>query len=67
MISTAPGMSAPSLMPMPSRPSTSRVARKAVATPIGTLMKKIQCQLIAWVITPPAIRPIEPPAEATKL
>ena len=34
--------------------------------PIGTLMKKIQCQLIASVSTPPSSRPIEPPAEATK-
>jgi hypothetical protein len=34
--------------------------------PIGMLMKKIQCQLIAWVSTPPASSPIEPPAEATK-
>ena len=33
--------------------------------PIGTLMKKIQCQLIASVSTPPASSPIEPPAEAT--
>ncbi len=29
-------------------------------------MKKIQCQLIASVTTPPASSPIEPPAEATK-
>ena len=34
--------------------------------PIGRLIRKIQCQLIAWVRTPPASRPIEPPAEATK-
>ena len=34
--------------------------------PIGRLMMKIQCQLIASVRTPPASRPIEPPAEATK-
>ena len=33
---------------------------------IGMLMKKIQCQLIDWVSTPPANSPIEPPAEATK-
>ncbi len=37
----------------------------AVAIPTGTLTKKIQCQLIAWVITPPASRPTAPPAEAT--
>ena len=34
--------------------------------PIGRLTKKIQCQLIDWVSTPPASRPTEPPAEATK-
>ncbi len=34
---------------------------------MGRLTKKIQCQLRAWVITPPASRPIEAPAEATKL
>ena len=39
----------------------------AAATPIGRLTKKIQCQLTAWVRTPPASRPIEAPAEATKL
>ena len=33
--------------------------------PIGRLTKKIQCQLIAWVRTPPTSSPIEPPAEAT--
>ena len=27
---------------------------------------KIQCQLTDWVISPPAIRPIEAPAEAMK-
>jgi hypothetical protein len=42
------------------------IASSAVAMPIGTLMKKIQCQLTAWVSTPPASRPIEPPADATK-
>ena len=41
------------------------MAATAVAIPIGRLMKKIQCQLMAWVSTPPASRPIEPPAEAT--
>ena len=37
-----------------------------MAIPIGTLTKKIQCQLIAWVSTPPASSPIAPPADATK-
>ena len=30
------------------------------------LTKKIQCQLIDWVRTPPTSRPTDPPAEATK-
>ena len=38
-----------------------------MATPIGRLTKKIQCQLISCVITPPASSPIEAPAAATKL
>ena len=43
------------------------MASTAAATPIGRLTKKIQCQLMAWVMRPPASRPIEAPAEATKL
>ena len=39
----------------------------AVTTPIGRLTKKIQCQLTAWVMSPPASRPTAAPAEATKL
>ena len=35
--------------------------------PIGTLMKKIQCQLRASVSSPPVSRPIEPPATLTKV
>ena len=42
-----------------SRPSAS------VARPIGTLTKKIQCQLSACVRSPPASRPSEPPATET--
>ena len=49
----------------PRRARAARVARNAVAMPIGRLTKKIQCQLMASVSTPPASRPIEPPAEAT--
>ena len=66
MISTAPGMSAPSPKPMPSSFSISRIARIPVAIAIGTLTKKIQCQLIDWVSTPPISSPMVPPAEATK-
>ena len=65
MISAAPGMSAPAPNPMPLSFSISRSAKNAVAMPIGMLTKKIQCQLIDCVSTPPASRPIEPPAEAT--
>ena len=43
----------------------SRRASTAVAMPIGRLTKKIQCQLIAWVSTPPASSPTAPPADAT--
>ena len=64
--STAPRRSAPWPMPIPLWSSISRSAKNAVATPTGMLMKKIQCQLIASVSAPPARRPIEPPAEATK-
>ena len=66
VISTAPGMSAPWARPMPLSRPISRTAMIAVAMPIGMLTKKIQCQLIDSVRTPPASRPIEPPAEATK-
>ena len=64
--STAPGMSAPAARPRPGLAATRRSASIAVAIPIGTLMKKIQCQEMASVSAPPASRPIDPPAEATK-
>jgi hypothetical protein len=53
--------------PLPVSFLSSRSASNAVATPMGTLMKKIRCQLIAWVSIPPAKSPTEPLAEATKL
>ena len=65
MSSTAPGRSAPAFSPIPGRSSTSLMARNAVTMPTGMLMKKIQCQLMAWVSAPPASSPIEPPADAT--
>jgi hypothetical protein len=34
-----------------------------VKTPIGTPMKKIQCQAADWVSRPAAKSPIEPPLE----
>ena len=65
VISTAPSTSAPSRKPMPLSFSSRRRAQIAVTSPIGALTKKIQCQLISWVITPPIRRPTAPPAEAT--
>jgi hypothetical protein len=65
VISAAPATSAPWPNPGPVSLSSRRRPSTPVATPTGMLMKKIQCQLIAWVSTPPASRPIEPPAEAT--
>lgn len=65
VMSTAPGTSAPAFSPSPWSGSSSRWARIAVISPIGRLMKKIQCQLIACVRMPPSSRPIEPPADAT--
>ena len=52
---------------MPSSWASSRNASTAVAMPIGTLTKKIQFQLRPSVSTPPASRPIDAPADATKL
>ena len=66
MISSAPGASAPRASPTPRSAGMRRRANTAVATPIGTFTKKIQCQLIDSVSTPPATSPTEPPAEATK-
>jgi hypothetical protein len=65
--SAAPGRSAPAVSPIPSRSGTSLIANNAVASPIGRFTKKIQCQLIVSVSTPPASSPIEPPATATKV
>ena len=67
VISAAPGTSAPPRQPAPRSLPRTRRAAAAVPMPTGTLTKKIQCQLIAWVSTPPTIRPIEPPATATKV
>ena len=50
VISTAPRTSAPRAQADARLRSSSRSGEAAVATPIGRLTKKIQCQLIAWVI-----------------
>jgi hypothetical protein len=43
------------------------MASAIVASPIGRLMKKIQCQLSASVSTPPSTWPMEAPAAPVKL
>ena len=65
VIRNAPSRSAPWPKPRPSSSSSRRIVATAVTTPIGALMKKIQCQLMICVITPPSSRPTAPPAEAT--
>ena len=55
--------------PMP-RPAFSRIQRRPSSTvtiPMGTLTKKIQCQLSASVMAPPAISPSEAPPEMTSV
>src|SRR5664279_267051 len=56
-------------LPVGSRQSagTSRTVAMAVATPIGTLIRKTQCQPRVWVTSPPASRPIAAPPAPTKL
>jgi hypothetical protein len=66
VISTAPSTSAPLPKPIPLSLASSRMASTAVMIPIGMFTKKIQCQLMSCVNTPPASRPTDAPAEATK-
>ncbi len=65
--STAPTTSTPFSIPIPRSDASRRNESAAVTTPIGTLTKKIQCQLTAWVMSPPARSPIAAPADAMKL
>src|SRR6266849_2695085 len=65
--SKEPAMSRPLPTPIPSVSSMSAAPATNVATPMGRLMKKIQCQLIHSVSRPPASRPIEPPPAITKV
>jgi hypothetical protein len=51
---------------VPGVEGSSRIVRKTTATPIGRLTRKIQCQLIVSVSTPPRTTPMLPPPEATK-
>ena len=52
---------------MPSFSAISALPARNVTRPIGTLMKKIQCQSMAAVTRPPVSRPMEPPAVATTM
>jgi len=50
------------------RSPVSRNQPPTIATaPRGALTKKIQCQLSAWVSTPPRTRPTEAPLAPVKL
>ena len=50
---------------LPLVPGISRNVRNTTAIPIGILTRKIQCQLIVSVRTPPSTTPMLPPPEAT--
>ena len=63
--SSEPSQSTPCPMPSPLSARISAWPSANVAMPIGRLTKKTQCQLSAWVSTPPASRPSEPPATET--
>jgi hypothetical protein len=64
--STAPGASVWRSWRRTVSAGTYLSADTTVATPIGTLMKKIQCQSRTWAIPPPARTPMVPPAAAMK-
>jgi len=64
---SAPRTSTPSRRPMPSDSSISARPSTQVTTPIGTLMKKIQCQPIELTIAPPSSSPSVPPLTATNV
>ena len=64
---TEPVTSTPLRMPSPTFSRIRARPSRKVTTPMGTLMKKIQCQDRVWVSTPPTNRPIEPPPTATKM
>ena len=65
--STAPTTSAPAARPSPRSFGSTGNAIAIAASPIGRLMKKIQCQLRASVRTPPRTWPIDAPAAPVKL
>ena len=65
VIRTEPAISTPPARPIPSFSSISTDPSTNAITPIGTLTKKIQCQLSDCVSAPPASSPIEPPPAET--
>ena len=67
VIMIEPVTSTPLRMPRPTFSLIRARPSRKVAIPMGTLMKKIQCQERDWVSTPPTSRPIEPPPTATKM
>ncbi len=67
VMSTDPSTSMSRPMPRPSFSGIHTRPSSTVAIPIGTLTKKIQCQLSASVIMPPAIRPSDAPPEMTSV
>src|SRR4051794_10501245 len=66
VISIDPRQSTSRAPPNPGSAGMSARPAAMVAAPIGRLTKKIQCQLSTSVIAPPASRPSDPPATATK-
>jgi hypothetical protein len=64
---TAPIASTPALSPIPASSASRNQPATIAAMPMGTLTKKIQRQLSAWVSTPPSTRPIEAPPAPVKL
>ena len=63
---TAPAMSRRRSRRRPRRRRQSLSVRTTTSTPIGTLTRKIQCQLRTSVRMPPRSTPMLPPPEATK-
>ena len=60
-------MSNPARNPNPVFSSIRAAPATNVTMPMGMLMKKIQCQLSAWVTYPPISSPSDPPPTATMM
>ena len=63
---TAPATSSFAPLAVPGRCGSSRRHERYTSEPIGTLTRKIQCQLSVVVRKPPSNTPMLPPAEHTK-